>query len=359
MALVFIGSPFVVCAGDLPAQPPPDGEARAAADPALGVPQDPEGILEWARVQEDGEVAEKLYLSILSDFPESPFADDALFALAMEHYSLGYHQRAEREFRRVVDEYPDSDRAEDAGYWNGVALLAVGDLDRAAERFQWLIDRYPPSEKSAWARNGLGDCFRLRGEFPLAAQTYEEMLTTFPSADSESATLFHLAGVYEEMHEDAKALGLYVRLSKAYPETYEGVQAQAMAKGLSAVVGPATGDSAAASPARPESEADRGSKPPAAPDPDTAGEVGESWTVQVGAFGVEENATRLVRVLEAHGYRDVRIRTEPSGTSPLYRVWVGIFSSESDARTTARILRDRDHLETAVLLYRPGSIPVR
>ncbi len=332
------------------------GAAQAPSSEETAAPRadTPEALLRMARLEENGKEADGLYRALLEKFPDSPLADDALFAIAMESYSQGYQQAAEREFRRILEEYPEGDRAEDAGYWCAVVLLAAGDLDRAAERFQSLIDNRPSSEKSAWARAGLADCFRLRGDLLLAAQTYEETLTRFPSADFESATLFHLARLYDEMEHDARALELYKRLSEAYPQTCEGVQATLRAGQMSPGFDLTIPNSAGGADSRPQGTLTEESASGPAAD---VGTTETSWALQVGAFAIEENADRLVRVLAAHGYGTALVRADTRDGAALYRVWAGTYSTEADAHAAAKILRDQHHLQTAVLLYDPGPVP--
>ena|GEM_PF-3128720 len=300
-----------------------------------GEPVSAEALFERASATTDCGDAEETYVGLVEQYPEHPLADDALFAAGMLQYSLGYHRTAVRTFQRVLQDYPEGDRALEAGYWQGVARLASGHPDEALERFLWVIDRDPSTEKGTWARIGAADCFRQKGQWPEAAQAYEEVLERFPSADLESAALFHLAEAYEALGRGERAWGLWVRLAESYPETPEGTQAVAR-----------LGDRPEpdARPSRPDSTAEgvEVHEPEGARDRET-------WAVQVGAFGVPENAGRLARVLQARGYRDVRVEADGSPPDAIHRVLVGRFSSEESAREMATILREHDHLEAHIL----------
>jgi TolA-binding protein len=319
---------------------PSSGESPANA---------PEALFEQGRRAQTGEEAEAAYRSLLERFPDHPLADDALFALGMQHYSLGYLRTSEREFARVFEEYPGGDRVEDAGYWHGVVLLALGQLDASMERFSWVMDQYPSSEKSAWSRIGIADCLRLQGDFSRAAQAYQEILDRFPSADLQSATLFHLAEVYESLEDVESARPLYEQLSEAYPHTYEGVQAIARLMELPPRA-PASLDSLQLADLGEEiEEGVRESTEEAdLPEETLETEPRDTWMVQVGAFAMQENAERLVRVLAAHGYPDVRIELGEISSQTIHRVLVGKFLSDTEAGSMARILRERHHLETRV-----------
>lgn len=317
-----------------PPEPPTEDLLRLLeTDPDS--PRAAEALFQLARGTVDLSEAEKRYRVLLERFPAHLLADDALFGLATLHYSLGYHRTAEREFREILDQYADGDRTEDAAYWHGVVLLALGDPDAAMDRFGWLIDRYPASEKSARARIGIGDCFRLKGDLDRARQAYEEVLERFPSADLESAALLRLAEVYERLEQPDKAQGLYSRLWELYPDTPEGVQAACKLP-----VG---------APAEPEGEGEERVEDSGTPAEAPGVAPRQIWTVQVGAFSVEENALRLARVLDARGYRHARVESGTSGSQPLHRVLVGMFPSEEGAGALAKILREQEHLETHVL----------
>ncbi|MCK4547129.1 MAG: tetratricopeptide repeat protein [Candidatus Eisenbacteria sp.] len=326
-----------------------DSRARAQSSDAQDPPSasSAEEIFRQALASESAAEAERAYELLLERFPEHSLADDALFALAMQHYSLGYQRTSEREFSRLLEQYPEGNRAEDAGYWDGVVLLALGQLDAAMDRFSWVIDRGPSSEKSTWARIGIADCFRLKGDFPQAARAYEEMLERFPSADLESTALHQLARVYERLEDPARARSLYIRLSESYPDTYQGVQATArLADWPQPLRIPPEADSL-------ETEAGEESGGGASGNAQAeehvrAVESQEIWILQTGAFAVEENAERLERVLSARGYPEVRIETNDSGSEPFHRVLVGRFSTRDEGETMAAVLRQRDNLETHI-----------
>ncbi len=56
------------------------------------------------------------------------------------------------------------------------------------------------------------------------------------------------------------------------------------------------------------------------------------YTIQVGAFGAKENAQRKVRELSNRGFEDAYIQVIRSGNGVLYKVVVGAYSSEAQAR---------------------------
>ena len=92
-----------------------------------------------------------------------------------------------------------------------------------------------------------------------------------------------------------------------------------------------------------------------APDPAASGagssaipvQPGSGWLVQVGSFGEEENARRLVDRLDVVGYT-ARLYPHRSGGGLMYRVRVGPETSREGADEIASSLRDQGYLAQVV-----------
>jgi len=69
---------------------------------------DPNVIFLEAVITEDGEKSKELYEIIYNDFPQSPFADAALFRSFSYHYALGLYKKAENLKERLRKEHPNS-----------------------------------------------------------------------------------------------------------------------------------------------------------------------------------------------------------------------------------------------------------
>ena len=74
------------------------------------------------------------------------------------------------------------------------------------------------------------------------------------------------------------------------------------------------------------------------------------FTIQVGAFTIEENAARLRKRLEDYyGYRDIRIIPYETNSKRYLRVRVGSFPNEEDALTISRRLKSKEDLDSFVV----------
>jgi len=74
----------------------------------LSNPGNPSVIFLEAVTTEDGEKSQVLYEAVYNNFPNSQFADAALFRSFSYYYALGLYKRAERLKELLRREYPDS-----------------------------------------------------------------------------------------------------------------------------------------------------------------------------------------------------------------------------------------------------------
>jgi len=65
------------------------------------------------------------------------------------------------------------------------------------------------------------------------------------------------------------------------------------------------------------------------------------FTVQVGAFGNQNNALRMERLLCERHFADVRIQTKRVGSGVLYLVWVGNFNTFQEAHAYGEVMMRR------------------
>ena len=77
-----------------------------------------------------------------------------------------------------------------------------------------------------------------------------------------------------------------------------------------------------------------------------------AYTVQVGAFAMQENAVRLKDRLAAR-YQPIMIQRFETGRQPVYRVRVGKYSAQGTAERVARELASNTALETFVTRQDP------
>ena len=104
------------------------------------------------------------FRAFIQAYPQSNYADNALFWMAECHQKLGDPMLAALTFERVHRQYPNGNKVPDALYRQAVALLAIGNRngERAAhesaarEVLQRLLDEYPRWERVDEVRRMLG-----------------------------------------------------------------------------------------------------------------------------------------------------------------------------------------------------------
>jgi len=65
------------------------------------------------------------------------------------------------------------------------------------------------------------------------------------------------------------------------------------------------------------------------------------FVVQLGAFGIKQNAQKIIKFLNEKGYSNVRINTEVVVGRPLYKVWLGNFDNETSAKRYGELLKQK------------------
>ncbi len=195
---------------------------------------------------------------------------------------------------------------------------------RAPEETGEFLKEEDEEEGPAPADKALNAC--EEGETP-SAVTYGEEI--FPAEEPRrffsGRKIMALAAVLAVV----LVLGTY-SMKKIVSQTRKAAPANVVAEGGAKVT--ASPDVAVARPVVPApGEVVPQSKAGAAPD------GGYRFTVQVGAFGNEENAALLVDKMKKNGF-DAFIEKDPS--RPLYRVLVGRFGDPKQASRQARLLRE-------------------
>jgi len=96
---------------------------------------------------------------VLTEAPQSEWADNAQYWRGECFYGLQNHRQALIEFTKVFV-YPETEKADDAQLKAARCYAALGEQERALSAYQKLLDEYPDSEYAAAARSEMR---QLRG----------------------------------------------------------------------------------------------------------------------------------------------------------------------------------------------------
>ena len=141
------------------------------------------------------EKAIALYRSVFDNYPDSEYADDALFAIASRIDYKKQPDIALTLYRRLINDYPDSEHAPPALNAVGVAHFHREDYDRAMYMFDQFLEAYPTSPLRNEAMLNRAVCLMKKGKFDESRAELEKLAD---AADFEHAAQFYTAMVHYE-----------------------------------------------------------------------------------------------------------------------------------------------------------------
>ncbi len=240
-----------------------------------------------ALVKERAEEAVITYKSLIQNYPDSPFADDAIAKVGEYLYARGLYTQSSRELARLPRVYPNSEHLQRVIDLQINSLLAIGETDSAKYYIQSYGARFPSHDFN----------YDFSSERPLASRPLSD---TAPSPLSEG-----------------------MKRAGASPAVSVPQRSQTASE-------PAVSNSKANKP-----QPRRKPPPPenmARPLPP------RPFVVQVGAFGARQNALRQVQRLQQSGY-DAEVWPVTVKGKNLYAVQVIRFGNRSEAESAGKKLK--------------------
>ncbi len=141
------------------------------------------------------EKAIALYRSVFDHYPDSEYADDALFAVASRIDYKRQPDIALTLYRRLINDYPDSEHAPPALNAVGVAHFHRKDYDRALYMFDQFLEAYPTSPLRNEAILNRAVCLMEKGKFDESRAELEKLAG---AADLEHAAQFYTGMAYHK-----------------------------------------------------------------------------------------------------------------------------------------------------------------
>lgn len=158
--------------------------------------------------EEDTSAAEGLYLEatshyrgLLSSYPSSPRAPDALYGLGLSYYGLGLPDSASSCFSRVLELYPSAPVAPYALMWHARLKFEGGDYEGAVDSYLRLLREYPGHELSDRAYKNLGLCYRKLGMTEEAIRAFRNVPPSspfWPKVQAEAGDMLVAEGRFED-----------------------------------------------------------------------------------------------------------------------------------------------------------------
>lgn len=152
------------------------------------------------------------YRAVFDNYPDSHWADDALYQLASlprtdeEGFAL---------YRRLIRDYPDSEFADDSMYAIAIATYEIANdlkktgtlesitayYDRALALFNQLITIYPGSVLQEEAKFNIAMCYKGRGDLNTALNELENLSLEFRNSPIIFKILYHIGLINFEQQD--------------------------------------------------------------------------------------------------------------------------------------------------------------
>ncbi|MGH7597003.1 MAG: SPOR domain-containing protein [bacterium] len=106
-----------------------------------------------ALLEENADLAIKLFQEISSRFQNTVYAERALFRLGQYHFADGTYHRARQYFLTLLEQYPASNLAPQAAYYAAKSLLVIGNSPQIRDELFRCTEKYP----GTWMANFAAD----------------------------------------------------------------------------------------------------------------------------------------------------------------------------------------------------------
>ena len=170
------------------------------------------------------------YEQVLTKYPQSDEASDALYAKGWSLYRLKKYSEAYSTLTDFLEKYPTHYAIPEASYRAAESLFNLGDWAKAQQAYQQVIDTYQIDEEHRQlaidARFRLGECYfqqQLMGE---AKNTFELLLREQGRSPIVAEAQYWIAEVLLEEEKYPEAIHEYQKVVTLYPQSEVADDAQ-------------------------------------------------------------------------------------------------------------------------------------
>ena len=172
-----------------------------------------------SRIPPSDEESIILYRRLIRDYPDSDYVDEAFYTIGMGYYDRGRFDAAIPEFGELISRYQNSDLAEKAYFNVAQCRYSLGKWDQAAMEFEDFEIRYPESDLVDNSRTYRGLIEVNREDFERGIALFEGVLADFPQADYADDAQFSLALAYFNQGDYGQTVNESEKLIAEYPES--------------------------------------------------------------------------------------------------------------------------------------------
>jgi TolA-binding protein len=272
-------------------------------------------IMAWSQ---DGDEVGAAASALLEHHGNHPQAASAAELVGHYRAARGEYRASARYFEVAASKAPPAAAAR-------LSLLRARALVGAGEGASALavLDELLPAARDAELRGlvilVMADAYLAKGDREAAARAYEEFIAGNDASDYAPVALSQLAKALDELGEADRAVETLRRLVDRYPDSVAAASARDRLRRV-----------------------DRARATDSDPQATVATTPKGRYSLQVGAFGSEDNAQELARKLIDLGLDDVRIEREQRNNRLFFRVRVGSYRDPEEAEQAGESLR-RSH----------------
>ena len=230
----------------------------------------------------------------------------------------------------LLDRYP-----EEAGVYY-LQVLVNDDGDSSLEQFRAIIDKFPQSEFAAQSEMKIGEYLFARGLYSQSSVQFKKTIYKYPNGSHHQRAMDLMVNGYLATGERDSAKVSLKTIKQLYPSLkfdyygFEGLddsnrEAKLVQLDPNVVSG--------------KIKARKSSRKITIPKP-----ILKPWVIQVGAFGKFENANRLKKQLQGHGY-GTEVHTIDSNGKRLHAVRIVRFETKDEADKIGKNLKKKFGLD--------------
>lgn len=177
--------------------------------------------------QRDYNTAITNFQQLITDFPDSEYADDAQYYIAWSYYNLASYEQAIFEFEKIADNYPNSEFLDNANYYIAYCNeKKLGYYVKALLQYYNFLDNYPDSLYADDAQLGIGDCCYAMGQYNSAIEGYQKVLDNYPQSPLLALAQYSIAHSYRRMAKYDTAINEFEKVIDNYPDNDYSAPAQ-------------------------------------------------------------------------------------------------------------------------------------
>jgi len=151
---------------------------------------------------------------VAENYPDSPWAADALLYLGRNLFSAGQTEAAEAVFDSLAKDYPNTDETARGLWWWGQRLAAKGDRGDAATAYQRLAEACPEHKLADDALLEAGNLLRSAKKPKEAIAAYQRLATHHPYAPATGEALFESGRLKEAAGDTEGAVADYATAAR-------------------------------------------------------------------------------------------------------------------------------------------------